>query len=84
MKYAAVNLGSLPPPPRRATAEQAEYDDAISAMAIQSIAIVITVDAESDPKSIRTRLARAATRAGVKVATWYDVESAQVYCKIKE
>ena len=80
MKFETVPTAT---PPRRATPEQAEYDRAIRTMRETGKPIAITVAPEGDPKSIRTRLTRAATRAGVKVEAWYDKEQAQVYARLK-
>lgn len=78
MKYERVD-GALPKPPRRATAEQAEYDAAIRATAGGPIAIVIAP--EGDERSVRRRLTHAARRAEVKVRSWYDPDTTRVYCE---
>lgn len=70
-------------PPKRATADQVEADLAIRAMRDTGRTLAVEVDAETDPKTLRLRLAHAATRAGVKVSTWYSVDDAKVYAQLK-
>ena len=80
MKFQTVATAT---PPRKATAEQVEYDLAIKAMRESGKPLAIDVEPEQDERSMRTKLSYAAKRAGVKVQSWYDAETARVMVRLK-
>ena len=80
MKFETVMTAT---PPRKATAEQGEADLAIKAMRESGKPLAIEVEPESSERHIRIILAHAAKRAGVQVQSWYDAETAKVYCRLR-
>jgi YbbR domain-containing protein len=82
VKFSTIDNATVKPP-RRLTQDQIEADVAVRALRETGRALAVEVGPEEDERKLRVQIARAATRAGVKVRSWYSVEDAKVYVQLK-